>query len=46
MPQEALERANNSFFAKIIQAKQTTIQDVRTNNVANDLAEQNEEPLD
>ena len=44
MYQDALEQADNSFFAKIIRANRTTIQDGRTNDGVNDPAEQNEEP--
>ena len=46
IPQEELEQADNSFFAKIILAKQTAIQDGRTDDGVNDPAEQNEEPPD
>ena len=44
--QEALERADTSFFTKIICAKRMTIQDGHTNDGGNDLTEQNEEPPD
>ena len=46
MLQEALEQADNSFFANIIRAKRTTIQDGRTDDGVNDPTEQNEEPPD
>ena len=46
MTQKALEKADNRFFAKIILAKQTTIQDKRTDDEVNDMPEQNEEPPD
>ena len=39
MPQEALEQADNSIFAKIIRAQRTTIQDGCTDAGVNDLAE-------
>ena len=44
--QEELQRADNSFFTKIIRAERTTIQDGRMNDGSNDPAEQNEEPPD
>ena len=46
MTQEELERADNSFFTKIIRAKRTTIRDGRTNDGSSDLAGHNEEPPD
>ena len=46
IPQEELEQADHSFFAKIIRAKQTTIQDERTDDGVNGHAERNEEPPD
>ena len=46
IPQEELEQSDNRFFAKIIQAKRTTIQDGCTNDGVNDPAERNEEPPD
>ena len=46
MSQDALEQADTCFFAKMIWAKQTTIQDGRTNDGVNDPVEGNEEPPD
>ena len=47
MTQEDLERADSSFFTKVIRAKRPTIQDGRsTNDESNDPAEQNEDPPD
>ena len=46
MSQEALKQADSIFFAKIIRAKRTTIQDGRTDEEMNDPAERNEEPPD
>ena len=44
--QEALEQADHSFFAKIVRAKRTIIQDGCTDDGVNDLAKRNEEPPD
>ena len=44
LSQDSLEQAHNNFFAKIIRAKRTIIQDGRTNDGVNDLAEENEGP--
>ena len=46
MTQAELESSDNSFFTKIIQAKQTKIQDCHANNRTSDPEEHNEEPLD
>ena len=46
MPQEELEQEGHSFFAKIIRAKRSTIQDGRMDDEVNDPAEQNEESPD
>ena len=46
IPQEELEQADNSFFAKIIWVKWTTVQYGRTDDGVNDPAERNEEPPD
>ena len=46
MPQETLEQADDSFFAKIIRAKRRIIQNGRTDDGGNDPAERNEEPPD
>ena len=46
MSQEALKQADSIFFAKIIRAKRSTIQDGRMDDEVNDPAEQNEESPD
>ena len=46
MLQEEFEQADHRFFAKIIRDKKTKIQDGRTDDGVNDLAERNEEPSD